>query len=377
MGDKPVRLFVDAHVLDHEYQGTYTFVKGLYSRLLEDYPNVDIHFGTSDPERLQQVFPAVGHGQILQYRYTKPALMRYVADIPAYLGRQQFDFAHFQYVIPFKAVPCKSIVTLHDLIFKDYPEYYKLSYRLSRQWLFGRSFRKATVKTTVSAYSRRQISKAYQIPEHEIKVLPNGLDRSPGKCFSREDAADYIHHKYGIRNYILYVSRIEPRKNHQLLLETYLKMRLYDQGIRLVFIGKTSLQVPALQDLIDNMTVEERFGFRHIEQVDDHDLHAFYHACRAFVYPSLAEGFGIPPLEAALHRVPVLCSSATAMQGFDFLAPHTFDPNNQPQFEQQLIRILEQPPSDAQLEQTAQQAAERYNWKKTAEEFYKILTYAS
>src|SRR5471030_2917322 len=88
-------------------------------------------------------------------------------------------------------------------------------------------------------------------------------------------------------------------------------------------------------------------------QMDHENLQAFYAACKLFVYPSKAEGFGIPPLEAAICKVPVLCSSATAMSQFDFFNPYMFDPNNEAEFELKLSRILEHPPSENFLKKTA------------------------
>jgi glycosyltransferase involved in cell wall biosynthesis len=78
--------------------------------------------------------------------------------------------------------------------------------------------------------------------------------------------------------------------------------------------------------LVKNLNPEQRKLFYWIEQVEQADLNNFYLASRLFVYPSKAEGFGIPPLEAAGFHCPVLCSNATAMKDFDFFEPHIFNP---------------------------------------------------
>lgn len=375
MSAKPIKLFVDAHSMDKEYQGTYTFLQGLYSALMVNYPNVDVYFGTSDPERLKLAFPDLQSQNILVYKNAKPGLLRYVTDIPQYIKQYRFDFAHFQYIAPLNKPGCRYIVTLHDIIFNDYKQYFSLGYRKSRQYLFARSIKNAGIKTTVSAYSQERIAEYYGLKYRDIHVLPNGVKPvvdSIGR--GKEIARQLIKVLYGIENYILYVSRVEARKNHELLLKTYLQLELYKQQVALVFIGKVSTQVPALQNLIDNLSAEQKQYFHFIEQVDQSDLDAFYKACRLFVYPSVAEGFGIPPLEAAMHHVPVLCSSATAMQSFDFFEPYWFDPTNETEFSVLLRYMLNNPPDAAFLSEVAQQVQQQYNWQQTAGTFYNLLT---
>ncbi|OKS85650.1 glycosyltransferase family 4 protein [Mucilaginibacter polytrichastri] len=371
MHDKPIKLFVDAHTMDKEYQGTYTFLQGLYGAMMEGYPDVDLYFGTSNPAKLQAVFPQLKAQNILKYKNAKPGLLRYVTDIPRLIKKHQFDFAHFQYIIPRSKPGCRYIVTLHDIVFNDFAQYFSFAYRKSRQYLFARSIKNASIKTTVSAYSQARIANYYHLSKNEIHVLPNGV--KPIITVDKEVAAKCIKEKYGIQNYILYISRVEARKNHQLLLKIWLKLELYKQQIPLVFIGKNSIKVPALQQLVDGLTDEQKQYFYCIEQVNEDDLSLFYQACRLFVYPSIAEGFGIPPLEAAIHRVPVLCSSATAMQSFSFFEPYCFNPNDEAGFASQLRMILTNPPNAAFLANAATQIQQQYNWQQTAGTLYNLL----
>lgn len=375
MSDRPIKLFVDAHSMDKEYQGTYTFLLGLYSAFMENHPDVEVYFGTSDPERLQQAFPHLQSQNILTYKNARPGLLRYITDIPRYIKEYQFDFAHFQYIAPLNKTGCRYIVTLHDIIFNDYKQYFSFNYRKSRQYLFARSIKNAGIKTTVSAYSQERIAEYYGLKYRDIHVLPNGVKPAAGSIGQdKAIARRRIKVWYGIEDYILYVSRVEARKNHELLLKTYLQLELYKQQIALVFIGKKSAQVPALQSLIDNLSAEQKQYFHFIEQVDQSDLDAFYKACRLFVYPSIAEGFGIPPLEAAMHQVPVLCSSATAMQSFDFFEPYWFNPANETEFSVKLQYMLNNTPDAVFLAEVAQQIKQQYNWQQTAGKFYNLLT---
>ncbi len=374
MRDRRLTLFVDAHVFDREFQGAQTFLRELYTQLMADHPELDIYFGARNVQHIQAVFPQLPPSHILPYQKTSAGLLRYIFDIPGYIRQYRFDYAHFQYISPRNTADCRYIVTLHDVLFNDFKTAFSPFFRLSRDLLFGRSIKQAQIKTTVSAYSRQRICSHYNIPAQHLHVIPNGTsDGFSEQQSSRQDAADLIYEKFGISNYILYVSRIEPRKNQLLLLQKYLRLRLYRRGIALVFIGKESVQVPALTQLIAGLNSEQKHYFHWLPQVTQADLAAFYRACRLFVYPSRAEGFGIPPLEAAACQAPVLCSSATAMEDFSFFAPYTFNPDNEIEFEQKLSDIIDAPPDDTFTQSVAQHIHKHYNWKHSSELFYSLL----
>lgn len=375
MATKSIKIFVDGHVFDKEFQGTQTFLQGLYRQLMADYPQLDIYFGVQNKENLKNIFPNLPADKILPYKNRKFGTLRLLIDIPFFLKKYQFDFAHFQYLSPKQVPHCKYIVTLHDTLFISNKQDFNPIYRLSRNFLFGNSIKNAAIKTTVSNYAKQEINKYYQIPNHQLHVIPNGIKASSENILSaKESAIKLIDQKFGIKNFILYVSRIEPRKNHLLILKKYLKLKLYEQDISLVFIGNESIAVPALQAMIKNLTPLQKKSFFWFNQVAPSDLENFYKACRLFVYPSKAEGFGIPPIEAAAFHIPVLCSSATAMQDFDFFCPYVFDPLQEENFEHCLADMINHPPSEAFMANVAKKVAENYSWEQSGNLFYNLLT---
>jgi glycosyltransferase involved in cell wall biosynthesis len=370
---KKIKIFVDAHSFDTEYQGTQTFIEGLYNSLMQNYPELDIYFGAFHTDRIQKAFPLLNPSKILSYKKRNPAILRFLIDIPDLIQKHSFDFAHFQYVSPAASANCKYIVTIHDVLFNDFSKEFSWRYRLNRNFLFSRSIQKADIKTTVSDYSRSRISTHYEIPVEQLHIIPNGMIAPVNNNTTKEKARLEIKNKYKIENFILNVSRIEPRKNHLLLLNKFLELKLYKKNIALAFIGKRSLKVRGLESKIWSLTEEQKRFFFWIEQVDKDDLQLFYQACRLFVYPSKAEGFGIPPLEAAVCNAPVLCSNAAAMSEFNFFEPNTFDPENQAEFEQKLIGLIDSPPTYPTLEKISKEIIEKYSWKKSADAFYKLL----
>jgi glycosyltransferase involved in cell wall biosynthesis len=370
--EKKIKIFVDAHSFDTEFQGTQTFIEGLYSALLQDHPELDIFFGANNTDRIQRAFPFLDPSKILLYKQRKFSLLRYIVDIPKLIKEHSFDFAHFQYLAPGPVGQCKYIVTVHDVLFNDFPEEFSWLYRFKRNLLFKKSLQNAVIKTTVSNYSQNRIAAHYLIPQEQLYIIPNGVSIVTNNL-SKENSRRQIKEKYGIENFILTVSRIEPRKNHLLLLSTFLSLELYKQNISLVFIGKNSISYPALENKIAALTKEQRKYFYRIEQIDKEDLQLLYRSCKLFVYPSKAEGFGIPPLEAVANNAMVLCSNATAMSDFTFLGPGMFDPKNESEFTDKFKSMLALPEDPINTEKIAKVVIEKYSWHKSAATFYQLI----
>ncbi|MBD0352221.1 MAG: glycosyltransferase family 4 protein [Flavisolibacter sp.] len=369
-----IKMFVDAHCFDTEFQGTQTFVRELYTALLKKYNDLDIYFGAKNKKNLLENFPSLDADKVLPYKYTRPSFIRLVSDIPRHITRTGIHFAHFQNIAPVLPVPCKSIVTLHDVLFLDYKNEFPSSFCKTRAILFGRSFKKATIKTTVSSYSLERISHHYNILPSNIHVVPNAAEHCKRDGFPfKKNAADYIQKKFNLHNFILCVSRMEPRKDHELLLDAYLNLNLYKQNISLVFIGKKSIKNKSFEQKLQELPEEARKMVVHLEQVSQADLSAFYSSCLFFVYPSKAEGFGIPPLEAALCGAPVICSNSTAMRDFDFFEPFLFTSGNAVELKQKMLLMLQQPHLPNEQDSITRKIVNRFSWEKSADTFYQLL----
>jgi glycosyltransferase involved in cell wall biosynthesis len=366
------RIFVDAHVFDGEHQGTRTFIRELYTRLAQR-PDVELLLAAASVENLEQVFGQRDNVRFLAYR-SHGRVKRLGLEIPALLRRYRPDFAHFQYVTPPLKIG-KYLVTTHDLLFKDFPGEFPLSYRLSKSALFRASLGLADVVTTVSEYSRQAIHRHFGIRPERIHVTPNGVSERFAEPFDAAVVRQAMRERFGVENYILYVSRIEPRKRQAALLRAYLDAGLYRRGVSLVFIGHESLPDPELIALREAMPATARSFVYFFKQIGDDDLLDFYRAATLFAYPSAAEGFGIPPLEAGALGIPTLCSDATAMQDFDFFGEGHFPPTVE-NLKTRLANFFDggSQADPATLRRIADQIRERYSWERSAHVLHHLLT---
>jgi glycosyltransferase involved in cell wall biosynthesis len=364
------KLFVDAHVLDKGFNGAHTYVRELYRGLLSRHGDVEVFFGTYDPAKVWSLFPGYSRVHVLKYR--SAGYLRYLLDIPRFIRKHQIDLAHYQYMsVPWRTAAL-SMVTQHDVLYEDYPGQFPLGYRWSRQVWFTRSFKKADLRMTVSPYSQDRLSERYGLPMETIHILPPSLTWQPGPG-TKEEAQKRIRERYGLSDFLLYVSRIEPRKNHAQLLDAWLSLECYKQNISLVCIGADSLEVPALKKRLKGLNTSQRSMVYWLPKVSLTDLEAFYKACRVFVYPSKAEGFGLPPLEAALCKAPVVCSRGTALDSFTFFDPYRFDPDRLFQLEDMLGHSLKHPPGDDFLQSIADQVRLMYGGPQSADLFYSLI----
>ncbi|GHV78815.1 glycosyl transferase [Spirochaetia bacterium] len=285
------------------------------------------------------------------------------------IKNNEIDIAHFQYIAPLYKC-CKEIITTHDILFRDFPQLFPFSYRITKDIFFKHSARRADLLFTVSEYSRASLSKYYGINMDDIFITPNAVSDDFYSVPGAE--VDAIKDKYHLNKYILYVSRIEPRKNHINLVKAYVNLSLWNQDIKLVFVGKETIPHREYNRFYNNLSKEIQGNIITISQLAYKNLLAIYKGCLLFVYPSIAEGFGIPPLEAATAGVTCLCSKNTAMSDFDFFGDGFFDPLNINELEQKIHDFLN---GAFKIDTSSIQSIvhKRYNWNTIADNFLKTI----
>jgi glycosyltransferase involved in cell wall biosynthesis len=146
-------------------------------------------------------------------------------------------------------------------------------------------------------------------------------------------------------------------------------LRLKDAGYKLVMVGGKDLQYKEFFDYYESLDKETKKCVLFL-QVPFNHLVALYRNASLFVFPSKAEGFGIPPIEAIAYGCPILCSNATAMAEFNFPDDISFDPNDFENLKNKIIKQLDSPMNPLQYKDSI---LSFYNWQKIADAYYAVL----
>lgn len=360
---KKLVFFVDCHVFDGNFQGTTTYLKGLYTELIKD-SNFHFVLAANNTDFLKAVFGIHDNVTYVSYQ-SKNKFSRLLFDIPRIIKENNVDYAHFQYVIPpFKT--CKYIVTIHDVLFLDFPQAFPLTYRLKNKFLFKTSAKRSDVVLSVSEYSKKQIEKHFGLKE--ITVTPNAVDPVFFEDYDRASTQVQVLQKFNVANYFLYVSRWEPRKNHHRLLKAFVEKEYY-KWCNLVFIGDEAIENTEYNKYFNELPQEIKKTVFTFNKVSFDDLVLMVRGAELSVYPSIAEGFGIPPLESLAAMVPTICSNATAMSDFTFFDDCLFNPLDLDDLKDKIEIGLQ----DKQISLKRKAMKERFNWEIAAEQFKKAL----
>jgi glycosyltransferase involved in cell wall biosynthesis len=230
---------------------------------------------------------------------------------PRALREDGVDLAHTQYTTPLRS-PCPVVTTVHDISFRLYPEWFPRKHRLLLNLTVPASMRRARRVITDSESSRRDILRVYRLDPDRVKSIP--LAASPDfEPQPKAESQSVVNRKYGFDGpYVLSVSVLQPRKNLPLLLEAFAIARKR-QGLphKLVLTGKRGWGYESLHRIACRLCLTEALVLT--DYVPDEDLPMLYSGADATAYPSLYEGFGLPPIESMACGTPTLVSDAPCM----------------------------------------------------------------
>ena len=361
-----MRILVDAHVFSGKFQGTRTYIKGLYSSLILRNQKWFFYIASDNSDLIKREFPETNNVIFVNYKY-KNSFLRLLFDIPRLISKYEIDYAHFQYITPLFRY-CKYIVTTHDILFaqKEYKSFFDKKYRYIKGPLFKHSAKKSDLLFTVSEYSKDKISENYSISKDKIYVTPNSINFIDLEVNNTNDDSSFLFKK----KYLLYVSRIEPRKNHVSVLKSFIELELYEKDYYVVFVGTSDHKYPELEKYIYKFkNIFDKYLI-FLEGIEDDQLRNIYSNAELKIYPSLAEGFGIPPLEAALLKKKVICSNKTAMRDFSFFKYHV-NPLDQQLLNQTIIQALND--SNYPFNCIKNTIIHKYSWSKSAMVFEEAI----
>lgn len=261
----------------------------------------------------------------------------------------------------------KSIVTIHDLIFLRYPQYYHSIDRKIYTYKFRKACENADKIIAISECTKRDIIEFFRIPADKIEVVYQGCDPSFIHPVAEEKKRE-VRAKYQLPDhYILNVGSIEERKN---ALSAVQALMMLPEQIHLVIVGRHTEYTDKVEHFIKENKLEERVHI--ISNVPFDDLPAFYQLAEIFVYPSRFEGFGIPIIEALYSGIPVVAAIGSCLEeagGPDSIYVH---PDDIKGMADAFKQIYTDPERKKNMIEKGHSFAKRFSEEKQAEEILNI-----
>jgi glycosyltransferase involved in cell wall biosynthesis len=262
------------------------------------------------------------------------------------------------------------ICTIHDLIPLEHPEWFSAQFSAWYRYLLPRLTRRAAHLIAVSEYTKQRLQELLRIPESRITVIPNGVD--PAFQPASPDRVERARTALGVGPgpYLLCVGSVEPRKNIGRLLEAWrMAQSRVAEDVTLVVAGGAGASRVFSEVLLGELPARVRFtGY-----VPDEHLAALYTGAAAFIYPSLYEGFGIPPLEAMACGVPVITSHNTSLPEVTGGAAMLVDPREPEAMAEAVVALFRNEELRRELTVKGLARAAGYSWESVARETRTLL----
>jgi glycosyltransferase involved in cell wall biosynthesis len=307
----------------------------------------------------------------------EPGSFRTHFHLPFLLRQKRVDILHMPWFYAPAVVPSRLVLTVHDLTDVLAPPVGATPLvQAGRLYFARRALKRADRILAVSQSSKRELSRVFGVPEEKIEVVYNAVDER----FLREpmpNDADRILERHAVTDpFVLYAGNIKPQKNLPRLIEAFAvaKAELRDHPefsrLKLLLIGDAADEHSDLRRAVlrSRLQGEVRFlGF-----VPHSVLRVFYARASAFLFPSLYEGFGLPPLEAMAHGTPVLTSNVSSLPEVFADAALLVNPENVFDIARGIRQILTEDVMRDSLVRRGHELVKRYSWERSAEQVREV-----
>lgn len=354
-----LRIGYDVTPLAGHTTGVGTYTRQLLTHMLAAGEH-DFTLLANRPEAARQ-FSGSRHATSLTNRF--PSRLLWMQSVlPRTVGRAGLDVCHYTNSIGPLRSPCRYVVTIHDMTLSLLPRLHTARKQLLIRPLIPLVAHGAARVITVSTQARDDIVRLLRLPPERVIVI----NEAAAPMFRPAPAAEQarVRATYGLHGpFVLYVGTLEPRKNLARLIRAW--RRLHERGVvahRLVLVGGRGWHAGPIQRAIQ----AAGSGVVVTGYVPEGDLPALYSAADTFAFPSLAEGFGLPVIEAMACGTPTLVSTAPALRELVADAAVLVDPLDERAIELGLEQLLSDSSLRSELGRRGRERAAQFSWTQAA-----------
>jgi len=294
---------------------------------------------------------------------------------PGQLLLEHIDLLHSLAFVQPVVLPCPGIVTIYDLSFFLFPQGFQPWRRLYLRWGTARSARRARRVLVISESTKRDAVKLLGVPENRIDVVACGVDEDFRPLDNPESVEALRKKRHLPPRMILFVGTIEPRKNLATLLRSYALLRKRIKPPPLVIAGAKGWHHEEVLFLASQLDILDDVIFP--GYIAREELPLWYNAADLLAYPSLYEGFGLPPLEAMACGTAVVVSNTSSLPEVVGGAGILVEPTDAEEMSQALERVLTDTSLREVMRAKGLKRAQSFTWQRTAEETVRVYDRAA
>ena len=287
-------------------------------------------------------------------------------SVPVALRRAGVDLFHAPHYVVSPFTPCKYVVTIHDCIHLRFPQYLpnRAAYYYARTMMTMAARRAARI-LTVSEASKDDILHYLRVPADRVEVIYNALDERLAAPPTAEQIAR-VRERFQLTSpFVLYTGNIKPHKNVDRLIEAFSILRRRGfEDVKLLVIGDEISKYQNLRRMVHRFQLHQQVRF--LGFVPDETLKALYCLASVFVFPSLYEGFGLPPLEAMAAGTPVITSNVSSLPEVVGDAAVLIDPMDAGAIAGAMARVLSDATLRASLIERGYARVKSFSWTRSA-----------
>jgi glycosyltransferase involved in cell wall biosynthesis len=349
--------------------GLGTYIRNIVNQLAR-IDNDSRYVLIGERRHVAEFDPLPGNFELLEYAH-EPGTFRTHLHLPWLLRQRRVDILHMPWFYAPAIVPSRLLITVHDLSDVVAPQVgASPPVQTGRLFFARRALNRADHIFAVSHASKRDLSRFFHIPESKITVVYDAVDER----FLTEPLpadADRLLERHAVNSpYVLYAGNIRPQKNLPRLIEAFAVAKAELQGhpefdqLKLLVIGEALNRHSDLRRAVVRARVREDVRF--LGFVPRPVLRVFYSRALAFLFPSLYEGFGLPPLEAMAHGTPVLTSNVSSLPEVFQDAALLVNPENVFDIARGIRQILTENALRQTLRRKGYERAQMYSWQHAA-----------
>ncbi len=276
--------------------------------------------------------------------------------------------------IPASALPLihpkRSVVTIHDTAWVNYPEAFTWTMKWYLHWSTKYAVRHASKVIAVSEATRQDLIKYYHVQPEKVVAVPHGYEIPTGLDASvSEQVGKQLPEKY-----ILFLSTLQPRKNVVGLIEAFAELKREHPELphKLVIVGKPGWKFEPILEAIENNPDTVVY----LNHISDNDRWPVYRGADLFIHPSFYEGFGMWLLEAFACGVPAAVSNISSLPEVGGDAALYFDPHSKDEIKSTILKVLSDPELSASMVEKGKKRLTEFSWQRCAEQTMEVFNKA-